>query len=91
MALMAYRNEQERLIAEQAVLQYRAVQAAADTAAWGHGMEVTEDAALAASREHGRQLLEQALAQRAASEKPSKPDVPAAGGGPSPSEPPVGT
>lgn len=64
---MDFRDERERLIAEQAVLQYRAVQEAAAAAKYGHGLEAMELAALAGSREHGRRLLSQAM--QAASEK----------------------
>lgn len=67
--MMEFRDEQERLIAEQAVLQYRAVNEAADRAAFGHGMEAIEDAALEGCREHGRRLIESALRRRALSEK----------------------
>lgn len=64
---MDFRDEQERLIAEQAVLQYRAVREAAAAAEYGHGLEAMEVAALAGSREHGKRLLSQAM--KAASEK----------------------
>lgn len=65
---MRFRNDQERLIAEQAVLAYRATVQAADEAAFGHGMEAIEDAALAGSRAHGRRLIELAM-KRAAAQK----------------------
>lgn len=69
METMTFRDEHERLIAEQAVLQYRAVQEAGDGAAFGHGMEAIETAALESSREHGRRLIESAMSRRASSEK----------------------
>lgn len=62
---MQFKDEQERLIAEQAVLAYRAVNEAADKAEFGHGMEAIEDAALAGCREQGRRLIEMALTRRA--------------------------
>ena len=66
---MQFRDDQERLVAEQAVLQYRAVKEAADRAEFGHGMEAIETAALEGSREHGRRLIESALRRRALSQK----------------------
>jgi len=76
---MDFRDERERLIAEQAVLQYRAVREAAASAKYGHGLEVMEVAALAGSREHGRRLLSEAM--KAASEKATtKPPAPGAAG-----------
>jgi hypothetical protein len=62
---MRFRDEQERLIAEQAVLAYRAVNDAAAAAAFGHGMEAIEDAALPGCRAQGRRLIELAMARRA--------------------------
>lgn len=57
-----YRGEQERLIAEQAVLTYRAVFEAGAQAPHGQGMDAMEGAIL----DHGRELLRQTL-QHAAS------------------------
>ncbi len=76
---MEFRDEQERLIAEQAVLTYRAVQAAADEAAFGEGMEAIETAALEGCREHGKRLIESALRRRASSEKDRSARVAGAG------------
>ena len=66
---MEFKDERERLIAQQAVLGYRAVEAAAAKAAWGHGMEAMEDATLAACRELGRRLLQEAAAAQVHREK----------------------
>jgi len=66
---MQFRDEQERLIAEQAVLQYRAVQQAAEEAKWGHGMQAIEDAALDGCRVQARKWIETAMAARAKAEK----------------------
>lgn len=66
---MQFRDERERLVAEQAVLNYRAVQEAADDAEFGHGMDAIETSALEGCRAHGRQLMEAALRARASSEK----------------------
>jgi hypothetical protein len=68
--MMHFANAKERLIAEQAVLAYRAVQEAADRAEFGHGLEAIEDAALKAGREQSRRLIESAM-RRAAAEKAS--------------------
>lgn len=77
---MRFKDEQERLIAEQAVLAYRAVNQAADDAAFGHGMAAIEDAALDGCREHGRRLIEAALARRGAQK--ARTPAPGAGDGP---------
>lgn len=69
MEAMRFKDERERLIAEQAVLAYREVQKAADDAEFGHGMEAIESVALERSREHGKRLLESALSHRARSQK----------------------
>lgn len=62
-------NDSERLIAEQAVLAYRAVQEAADQAAFGHGMEAMEEAALTKCREQVRRMLCEAARSRIESQK----------------------
>lgn len=81
---MEFRSDAERLIAEQAVLGYRAVQEAAEQAEWGRGLEVVEDAVLEQGREQQRRVLNQAM--KAASEKPTpRADAPGAGAGPNPS------
>lgn len=66
---MQFRDERERLIAEQAVLAYRAVQEAAEKAEYGHGFEVMEEAALAGCRETGKRMLTLAIQARANAEK----------------------
>lgn len=72
---MRFRNDQERLVAEQAVLAYRATVQAADDAEFGHGMEAIEDVALKSSREHGRRLIELAMKQMAAQKRKSSAPV----------------
>ena len=54
---LEYRNEQERLLAEQAVLAFRATMAAMAAAPHGRGLAVTEAAVL----EQGRALLQKML------------------------------
>lgn len=88
---MQYRDDHERLVAEQAVLAYRAVNRAADEAEFGHGMEAMEGAALDASRDHARRLLEAASRRRLEAEKVSRHDVPRATGGSSTSGRPRGS
>jgi len=63
------KNERERLIAEQALLAYREVEAAGAAAAYGQGMAALEDAALEAGRRQMRRMVEQALGSRAAAQK----------------------
>jgi len=65
---MQFRDDHEELIAEQAVLAYRATVRAADEAACGRGMEAIEDAAFEGSQAHGRRLLELAM-ERVAAQK----------------------
>lgn len=62
---MHFRNEQEQLVAEQAVLAYREVNEAADHAEFGHGMEAIEDAVLHGIRDMGRIWIETAMNERA--------------------------
>ena len=63
------RNEQERLVVEQALLMYREVEAAGEAAAHGQGMAALEDATLDAGRRQMRLVIEQALRSRAAAQK----------------------
>lgn len=62
-------NERERLILEQALLAYREVEAAGESAAHGQGLAVLEDATLDAGRRQMRLVLEQALRSRAEAQK----------------------
>lgn len=62
---MQFKNETERLVAEQSVLAYRAVTEAADQAEFGHGMEAIEDAVLDGIRRTGRDWIELAMNERA--------------------------
>lgn len=64
---MRFRDEQERLVAEQAVLGLRAVREAAAKAQWGRGLEVVELAVLEQGRKQQQQVLEAAM--REASQK----------------------
>lgn len=57
--LLEFRSEQERLVAEQAVLAFRATQAAMSSAPHGQGLAVTEAAVL----EQGRGLLQKILTE----------------------------
>lgn len=63
------RNEHERLIAEQALLAYREVQAAGESAMHGQGMAALEEATLETGRRQMRLMLEQALRSRAEAQK----------------------
>lgn len=56
---LEYGSEQERLVAEQAVLAFRATMAAMASAPHGQGLAVTE----AAVMEHGRALLQRILSE----------------------------
>ena len=51
-------DENERLVAEQALLAYREVKKAMQAAPHGQGMACTEAAVLAQGREHQRRMLE---------------------------------
>lgn len=66
-----FRNERERLIAEQAVLAYREVEAAGAAAEHGHGMAALELATLETGRRQMRQVLAQALEAQAEVQKKS--------------------
>lgn len=66
---MQFKDEEERLIAEQAVLAYREVQTACRGAAFGHGLEVLEEAVIVAGRRQQRQMLEKALGSQAEAQK----------------------
>ena len=58
---MAFQDENERLVAEQAVLVYRSVAEAMKAAPHGQGLACMEDALLSNGREHLRQMLERAV------------------------------
>jgi hypothetical protein len=75
---MEFMSERERLVAEQAVLAFRAVQEAADKAQWGHGLETVEDAVLEQGREQQRRMLNQAM-EAASQKRTLNADVPDAG------------
>lgn len=79
-----YRDENERLVAEQAVLVYRSVIEAMQTAPHGQGMACMEDAVLQEGREHLRQILERAATAHAEAQKKGSAHTPAAAEGPSP-------
>lgn len=63
------KDERERLIAEQALLAYREVEAARQSAPWGQGLAKLEDATLQAGRRQMRGMLEQALSSQAKAQK----------------------
>ena len=68
MQLETYSDE-ERLVAEQAVLTYRAVVEAAETASHGHGMDAMETAILDHGRKHLRAMLRHAAGAHAEAQK----------------------
>jgi hypothetical protein len=61
----SFQDENERLVAEQAVLVYRAVMEAAQTAPHGQGLTRMETAVLDQGREHLRQILQRATTAQA--------------------------
>lgn len=62
-------NESEQLVAEQALLAFRATKKAAALAEHGRGLEMAEEAALTQGREVLRVMLEQTLAAQAGAGK----------------------
>jgi hypothetical protein len=84
---LAYRNEQERLVAEQAVLAFRATQAAMAAAPHGQGLAMTE----AAVMEHGRALLQKILSEALSTHPEVQKGGPAPGPAPVPETPPSST
>ena len=56
--LLGCRDENERLVAEQAVLAYREVHQAMQSAPHGQGLACTEAAVMAQGREQQRRMLE---------------------------------
>ena len=86
---MQFKDEQERLVAEQAVLAYRAVRLAAKQATFGHGMEAIETAALTQGRDHIRRLIQTTANEQAASEKTTRPPAPTVADRRDPKAPPT--
>lgn len=74
------RNEQERLVVEQALLMYREVEAAGEAATHGQGMAALEDATLTLGRRQMQVVMEQALRSRAEAQKGGADARTAAGG-----------
>ncbi len=72
---MEYHSNEERLVAEQAVLCYRAVQQAMGAAPHGRGLEVTEQAAVSAGREQTRKMLELLLSAQPEAQKRGRTDI----------------
>jgi hypothetical protein len=64
-----FRNDAERLIAEQAVLLHRQVMEAVERAPQGHGLEVTEAAVMQGGMGFLRHLLEQSLSAHQEAQK----------------------
>jgi hypothetical protein len=62
-------SEQERLVAEQAVLTLRALNDAGDQAEWGHGMEALESVIHDKGFEHLRNMLSVAASARPEAQK----------------------
>ena len=56
-----FKDENERLVAEQAVLVYRSVIDAMHCAPHGQGLDCMESAVMQGGREHLRQMLERAV------------------------------
>ncbi len=81
---MAYGDENERLVAEQAVLVYRSVIEAMQTAPQGQGMACMEDALLHHGREHLRQMLERATTAHPEAQKKGPARTSAAAVAPAP-------
>jgi hypothetical protein len=67
------RNERERLIARQAVLAFREVEAAGAAAEYGQGMAALEAATLTTGRRQMRQVLGEALQSQAEAQKKGRP------------------
>jgi|MudIll2142460700_1097286.scaffolds.fasta_scaffold1029608_2 hypothetical protein len=84
---LEYRSEQERLVAEQAVLAFRATQAAMASAVHGQGLAVTEAAVL----EHGRALLQKMLSEALSTHPEVQKGGPALGRARAPETPPSST
>jgi hypothetical protein len=74
-------DEQERLVAEQAVLAYREVHQAMQSAPHGQGMACTEAAVLAQGREQQRRVLELVLGGHPEAQKKGAVPDPAPAGG----------
>ena len=81
---MAYSDENERLVAEQAVLVYRSVVQAMQTAPHGQGMACMEDALLHHGRDHLRQMLERAVTAHPEAQKKGSARTSAVAVAPSP-------
>ena len=84
---LEYRSEQERLVAEQAVLAFRATMAAMSAAPHGQGLAVTEAAIL----EQGRTLLQTMLSEALSTHPEVQKGGPAPGPAPAPATPPSDT
>jgi hypothetical protein len=69
MKKLEVRNEREWLVAQQAVLAYREVEAAGAAAAHGQGMAALERATLETGRRQMRQVLTEALRSQAEAQK----------------------
>jgi hypothetical protein len=73
---IGYRNEDERLIAEQAIAAFREAQKAMLGAPHGHGLAVTEEAVLSQGRKFLACMIQQLMSAHAEAQKGG----PAAGG-----------
>ena len=72
-----FRDENERLVAEQAVLVYRSVMEAMQTAPHGQGMACMEDAVLHHGREYLCRMLERAATAHPEAQKKGSARTPA--------------
>ena len=84
---LEFHSEQERLVAEQAVLVFRATQAAMSSAPHGRGLAVTEAAVL----EQGRVLLQKILTEALSTHPEVQKGGPAPGHARAPEMPPSST
>lgn len=70
---IVYQDENERLVAEQAVLVYRSVIQAMQQAPHGQGLAWMEEALMKQGREHLREMLERAATSHRQAQKKGGP------------------
>lgn len=74
---MEFRTDEERLVAEQAVLLHRAAMEAMRTAAHGRGLEVVEGTVMLRGRAFLRDLIERSLSAHPEAQKKGSARAPA--------------